>query len=121
VYGSDPDAILLLRHLRHHSDLGRTVVGLLDENSLRHGYRTQGVEVLGGADDLPDICSDHDVEEVIVNLKAVSQEERSRIQEQCAAADVDCQYFDPTIRPAPETSTSPFTENDRGEEEVLSP
>ncbi len=121
IYGSDPDGILLLRHLRQHPELGRTVVGLLDENLARHGYRVQGIQVLGGPDDLPDICSDQDVEEVIVHLKAVSKEERSRIREQCAAADVDCQYFDPTIRPAPETSPSPFTENDRGEEEVLSP
>ncbi|ABC44638.1 probable glycosyltransferase [Salinibacter ruber DSM 13855] len=121
IYGSDPDGILLLRHLRQHPELGRTVVGLLDENSVRHGYRMQGVEVLGAPDDLPDICSDHDVEEVIVPLKAVSKEERSRIREQCAAAGVDCQYFDPTIRPAPETSTSPLTDNGRGEEKILSP
>ncbi len=121
IYGSDPDGILLLRHLRQHPELGRTAVGLLDENSARHGYRMQGIQVLGGPDDLPDICSDHDVEEVIVHLKAVSKEERSRIREQCAAADVDCQYFDPTLRPAPETSTSPLTENGRGEEQVLSP
>lgn len=121
VYGSGPDGILLLRHLRHHPELGRTVVGLLDENSVRHGYRMQGIQVLGGPDDLPDICSDHDVEEVIVPMKAVSEDEWSRIREQCAAADVDCQYFDPTIRPAPETSTSPLTDNGRGEEKILSP
>ncbi|MBB4091140.1 hypothetical protein [Salinibacter ruber] len=121
VYGSGPDGILLLRHLRQHPELGRTVVGLLDENSARHGYRMQGVEVLGAPDDLLDICSDYDVEEVIVHLNAVSKEERSRIREQCAAAGVDCQYFDPSLRPAPETSTSPLTDNGRGEEEVLSP
>ncbi len=121
VYGGGPDGILLLRHLRQHPELGRTVVGLLDDNSARHGYRVQGIQVLGGPDDLPDICSDHDVEEVIVHLKAVSKEERSRIREQCAAAAVDCQYFDPTIRPAPETSTSPLTDNGRGEEKILSP
>ncbi|MCS4150742.1 hypothetical protein [Salinibacter ruber] len=120
IYGSDPDGILLLRHLRQHPELGRTVVGLLDENSARHGYRVQGIQVLGSPDDLPAICSDHDVEEVIVHLKAVSKEERSRIREQCAAAGVDCQYFDPSLRPAPETSTSPLTDNGRGEEEVLS-
>lgn len=121
VYDSGTDGTLLLRHLRHHPELGRTVVGLLDENSVRHGYRMQGVEVLGGPDDLPDICSDHDVEEVIVHKKAVSDEDRSRIQEQCAAADVDCQYFDPSLRRASETSTSPLTDNGKGEEKILSP
>lgn len=121
VYGSDPDGILLLRHIRQHPELGRTVVGVLEENSARHGYRVQGMQVLGGPDDLPDICSDYDVEEVIVHMKAVSKEERSRIREQCAAAGVDCQYFDPSLRPASETSTSPLTDNGRGEEEVLSP
>ncbi|MCS4049248.1 UDP-GlcNAc:undecaprenyl-phosphate GlcNAc-1-phosphate transferase [Salinibacter ruber] len=121
VYGSGPDGILLLRHLRQHPELGRTVVGLLYENSARHGYRMQGIQVLGGPDDLPAICSDHDVEEVIVHLKAVSKEERSRIREQCAAAGVDCQYFDPSLRPAPETSTSPLTDTGRDEEKILSP
>lgn len=103
LYGSETDGILLLRHLRHHPELDRTVVGLLDDDPARHGHRTQGVEVLGGPDDLPRLCSRHDVEEVIIPVQATPSDERRHVREQCRAAGVECQYFDPTLQPASAT------------------
>lgn len=121
LYGSDADAMLAVRHLRHHPELGRSVAGLLDGDSYRHGCRVQGIEVLGGPEDLPRLCSAHDIEEVIVPVQSVSKAKRRRLQEHCVAAEVDCQYFDPTLRPASEGDASPLTERRRGEERALSP
>ena len=120
LYGSESDGILLLRHLRHHPELGRTVVGLLDDDPDRHGHRTQGVEVLGGPEDLPDLCPPHDVEEVIVPLPAASEETRSRIRAQCRAAGVECRYFSPTIEPASAHDLSPPSGDGAHEEVPLS-
>jgi len=117
LYGSETDGILLLRHLRHHPELGRTVVGLLDDDPDRHGHRTQGVEVLGGPDDLPQLCSAHEVEEVIVPLAAASEETCDRIRAQCRAADVECRYFSLTIEPAP-TRERPALAGDGAHEEM---
>lgn len=121
LYGSDADAMLVLRHLRHHPELDRSVMGILDDDSTRHGYRVQGVEVLGGLGDLPRLCSAHDVEEVVVPVQSVSEAERHRLKELCVAANVGCQYFVPTLRPASAGDASPLSENRRREGEAFPP
>ncbi|PSQ54330.1 MAG: hypothetical protein BRD28_02550 [Bacteroidetes bacterium QH_10_64_37] len=103
LYGSDADAMLVLRHLRHDPELDRSVRGLLDDDPDRRGYRVQGVEVLGGLEDLPRLCSAHDIEEVILPALSPPEAERHRVQEQCAEAGVDCRYFSVSLRPASET------------------
>jgi len=120
VYGTDADAMLVLRYLRHHPELNRSVEGLLDGDPTRHQARVQGVDVLGSAEDLPDLCSARDVEEVIVPVQSVSKAERRRLREQCMVAGVSCQYFAPTLRPASEGDASPIPERRRGGEGPLS-
>lgn len=104
VYGSGEDGMLLLRHLRHHSGLGRTVVGLLDDDPSRHGCHVQGVKVLGGPEDLSRLCQAEDVDEVIIPTQEASAPVRRQVQERCAEAGVDCQYFEARLRPADESA-----------------
>ncbi len=124
LYGSDADAMLVLRHLRHRPELDRSVLGLLDDDPDRHGYRVQGVEVLGGLKDLPRLCLARDIEEVIIPALSPPEAERHRIQEQCAEAGVDCRYFSVSLRPASETdplSVDPRPGNGTSEDPHLSP
>jgi len=100
VYGSGPQEMLLLRRLRHNTVLNRTVVGLIDAEADRQGLAVQGVEVLGGIDDLPDLCAPHDVDEVIVAAEGTTEAERQRLREACAPLDVRCQYFTFDLLPA---------------------
>lgn len=102
VYGSGPQVMLLLRHLRQHPDRGRTVMGLLDDRPARQGLRVQGIDVLGASSDLPQICAEHDVDEVIVPVKATTETERQRIRDRCARLNVACQFFAFGFRPAAE-------------------
>ncbi|WP_259039535.1 hypothetical protein [Salinibacter ruber] len=118
VYGSRTDSLLLLRYLRHHTELGRSVVGLLDDDPNRHGYWVQGVEVIGAPEALPHLSSEHGVEEVIIPVQAVSEDERRRIRDQCVAASADCTYFAPTLRPASEEDALAPGEN--GHREAVS-
>ena len=124
LYGSDADAMLVLRHLRHHPELNRSVQGLLDADPDRHGYRVQGVEVLGGPEALLQLCSDHDIEEIIVPVLATPEAERRRIQERCATVGVDCQYFSVSLRPASEAgapTVDSASENGVSEDAPLPP
>lgn len=91
LYGSDDQALLVLRHLRQRKD--RTVVGLLENEEARHGLRMQGVTVLGDVGALPRIVRSTQADEVIVPEESTSAEEREQIARRCVEAGVDCKYF----------------------------
>jgi len=110
VYGSDDQGLLVVRHLRQRAD--RTVVGLLDENPKRHALQVQGVQVLGDREALSDLAEEHDIDEVIVPLKGMSQEERQQLAQHCVEADVDCQHFAFRLEPAGEDDTLPPVSGD---------
>jgi hypothetical protein len=100
IRGSGSHEMLLLRHLRHRPELGWTVVGFVDDDQDRHGYRAQGVEVLGGSGDLLHLCSGHDIDEVIVPRKTTTTEERRDVRDLCREAGVACRYFDISLQDA---------------------
>lgn len=106
VYGSGGSGMLLVRYLRHRADLGRTVVGLIDDDPSRQGRRVQGIEVLGGTNDLPHLCETHGVEEVVVPVQDTSESKRRQLREACAENGVECRYFEPSLRPAADAESS---------------
>ncbi len=91
VYGSTDQGLLVVRHLRQRAH--RTVVGLLDDEEARHSLRVQGVEVLGGTDDLPRLAAEREVDEVIVPIEGTTRNEQQRLARRCEEAGVDCQHF----------------------------
>ncbi len=106
LYGSGADEMLALRSLRRWPDGNFAVVGLLEQDERRHGQRVQGVEVLGGVADLSALCTDRDVDEVVVPEGATDEETRRRIRAQCQEAGVPCRYFTVALR-SPEEADSP--------------
>ncbi len=110
IYGSTNPALLVLRHLRQRMD--RTVVGLLDDNPTRHALKVQGVEVLGGVDDLPDLASAHNVDEVIVPLENTSETMRARISRTCNRVNIACKHFAFQMEPVVPESALPATSGD---------
>lgn len=93
LYGSGSHEMLLLRHLRHRPGRPWTVVGILDERPGRQGLRVQGVDVLGGPDDLARICKEREVDELIVPVETTTKTERRHLGDVCGWLDVVCQQF----------------------------
>jgi UDP-GlcNAc:undecaprenyl-phosphate GlcNAc-1-phosphate transferase len=91
VYGSTDQGLLVVRHLRQRAH--RTVVGLLDDDETRHSLRVQGVGVLGGTDDLPQLVKEQDVDEVIVPVQGTPRDVQERLARRCEEAGIDCQHF----------------------------
>lgn len=110
ICGSGSHEMHLLRHLRQTPGIGWTVVGFVDDDEDRHGYRAQGVEVLGGPEDLGHLCSDHDIDEVIVPRKTTTTEERRDVRELCREAGVACRYFDISLQDARHAALNEFVE-----------
>jgi FlaA1/EpsC-like NDP-sugar epimerase len=93
VYSSNTPAVLLVRYLRAHPALERTVVGLLDDEPTRQGYRLQGTEVVGRIEDLPRLADEHDVEEIVVPLESTTPRQRRALREQCDRLDLTYRRF----------------------------
>jgi len=105
VYGSSDHGLLVLRHLRQRMD--RTVIGLLDADPSRHGLQVQGVTVLGSPNDLPQLASTHDIDEVIVPLQNTTERLRRQLARACTEAGVGCKHFSFRLQPAVESGSPP--------------
>ena len=101
IYGTGPNALLALRHLRQAPEMGRTVVGFLAESDARNGLRVQGLTVLGTLDRLHELCETYDVDEVIIATGDVPRSRRHEVRDRCIENGVVCRYFSLSLSPAP--------------------
>lgn len=100
LYGAGPNGLLALRHLRQDWELGRTVVGLIDDDRTKSGLRVQGLSILGTADDLPTLADQYHIDEVIVPTGDMSDQQISAIYDRCTEAGIVCRHFTLSLRPA---------------------
>lgn len=101
IVGTDAKSLLALRHLRQDLSEPRTAIGFLTPDGNRSGMRVQGLSVLGSVADLAEVCRQHDVDEVILPTAEFDPGVRRRISMLCHEADVSCQLFSLSLRPAP--------------------
>lgn len=94
LYGAGDTGLMALRILLQKTSLRLKPVGFVDDNSLNHGLIFHGLRVLGDADDLPRLCKEHAVDEVLITLDDVSALDRQKIIRTCQKADVACRVFE---------------------------
>jgi FlaA1/EpsC-like NDP-sugar epimerase len=56
-----------------------TIVGFLDDDPTKHRSKVQGIAILGGTEDLPQVVSQYAVDQVILCIPSASQREMRRI------------------------------------------
>jgi UDP-GlcNAc:undecaprenyl-phosphate GlcNAc-1-phosphate transferase len=78
IYGAGDAGELLLRELRNNRDLQLAPVGFLDDDPAKNGKVIHGLRVFGGNGDLGAVCSQHDINEVVISSMKMTEE---RIQE----------------------------------------
>jgi len=61
-----------------------SIVGLVDDSPRKKGIRIHEVPVLGRTEDLPTICKDYEVEEIIIAMPSASQTQLRRVIELCS-------------------------------------
>ena len=88
IYGAGNGGVALLEKLRRNADLGRIVIGFLDEDIVKQRTRVQGLPVFGGVRALPSILNRRNVGEVIISTTKLSPERVSQVRAACEAAGV---------------------------------
>lgn len=88
VVGAGDAGEMLMREVERNDKLGYEIIGLVDDDVWKLHRRIRGVEVLGTVDRLPELCSQHQIEEVLIAIPSANREELGRIVEACRDCDV---------------------------------
>jgi len=78
IYGAGDGGELLLRELRNNRELQLAPIGFLDDDPAKSGKVIHGLRVFGANGDLGAVCSQHEVDEVVISSMKMTEE---RIQE----------------------------------------
>jgi UDP-GlcNAc:undecaprenyl-phosphate GlcNAc-1-phosphate transferase len=78
IYGAGDAGELLLRELRNNRELQLAPIGFLDDDPAKSGKVIHGLRVFGANGDLGTVCSQHEVDEVVISSMKMTEE---RIQE----------------------------------------
>lgn len=84
IYGAGDGGVLTLRELRGNLDLGRQVVGFLDDDRDKRGTRIHGLPVLGGLEAAGDVCVTQRIGEVIVASQKILPDRVRRLEAICS-------------------------------------
>jgi len=68
IIGAGDAAEMIIREMNKHPDLGKEVVGLIDDDPAKQGLVIHSAEVLGNRNDIPEVISKHNVNEVIIAI-----------------------------------------------------
>ena len=88
VFGAGEAGALLVREMRRNRALRLEPVAFLDDDLAMRGQRIYGVDVVGGAQDLPRVVAEREVAEVIVASPRIGGDRLRHLVALCEAAGV---------------------------------
>ena len=89
LIGAGRAGALAAREIQRRPDLGYRPLGFLDDNATLKGRRIEGLEVLGGTDDVEAVAGRLGVECLILTLPSATQAQRRSVVERCNAVDLE--------------------------------
>jgi len=84
IYGAGDGGELLLRELRNNRELNLSPIGFLDDDPAKSGKVIHGLRVFGGNGDLGKVCTQHEVDEVVISSLKMSEERIQEVLQICA-------------------------------------
>ncbi len=88
IYGAGDAGAVLAREMRRNRALRLEPVAFLDDDPKKRGQQIYGIDVVGGAEDLPRVVSEREIAEVIVALPRIGGDRLRRLVALCEAAGV---------------------------------
>jgi UDP-GlcNAc:undecaprenyl-phosphate/decaprenyl-phosphate GlcNAc-1-phosphate transferase len=84
IYGAGDGGELLLRELRNNRELNLSPIGFLDDDPAKSGKLIHGLKVFGGNGDLGSVCTQHEVDEVVISSMKMTAERVQEVLQICA-------------------------------------
>ncbi len=88
IVGAGDAGEALLRDIQRMPVIEYDVAGFIDDNPAKQGTRIHGIPVLGGVEELPRICSSHNVEEIAIAIPSATHKQLRRVIQVCQGAKV---------------------------------
>ena len=86
IIGAGSSATIVLRDMANNGKLNYDVVGFIDDDPDKRNIRIYGEKVLGNRKDIPKICREQSVDEILIALPSASMQERKKKMEDLADA-----------------------------------
>ena len=83
IIGAGNAGEALLREMLRRKDVQYEVIGFIDDNPAKHGMSIHGIPVLGGMDQLPELCQKHSIDELAIAIPSASRKELRRVVQIC--------------------------------------
>jgi FlaA1/EpsC-like NDP-sugar epimerase len=90
IYGAGDAGINLLREIRNNPRLLYRVVGFVDDQEAKKGFRVDSIPVLGGGDEIAALVERHCINTILIAIPSATGAQMTRILELCHGAAVDC-------------------------------
>jgi len=79
VIGAGDSASGFLLHPSQHGGRPRKILGILDNDKLKHGYQLHGKPILGSDELIPQMVNKYDISEIVVAIPSMKNEDLRRI------------------------------------------
>lgn len=83
IIGAGDATSLLVKEISKHFEINYDIVGLIDDDYNKRGKMIRGNKVIGGRKDIPRICKEQGVEEIIFAAPSMNRENKMEIFSIC--------------------------------------
>ena len=84
IVGAGRLAVMLLRELAENDRLKYDVVGMIDDDAEKKKQRMYGARVLGNRNDIPRICKEKNIDEIIFAIYTIDSKQKTEILDICS-------------------------------------
>lgn len=84
IVGAGKAGIRLLDEILTNPGCGLNPVGFVDGNPQKYGRLIKGIRVLGGVEDIPEICEENEIKLIYIAIPSATKEQRTAIFEICS-------------------------------------
>ncbi|MCB1024343.1 MAG: hypothetical protein KDB79_08130, partial [Acidobacteria bacterium] len=88
IYGAGDGGEMVLRELENNPEWDYKPIGFLDDDPLKKDKVIHGLPVFGGNGSLPEICSENNVQEILLSFRDIKPERLKEVKLVCKEANV---------------------------------
>lgn len=89
LIGAGDAAEIIIREMGKHPEMGKEIIGLIDDDQHKKNLEIHGKRVLGKRDDIPNIIKQYDVNEVIIAIPSADGKIINQIYDLCNIDNVE--------------------------------
>ncbi len=83
IVGAGSAGQMIVREIRENPSLGMIEVGFVDDDKAKLRTRIDGVPVLGDHEEIPELCEEHDIDEIVIAIPSAPPSRLRHILEHC--------------------------------------